>query len=71
MHFLSRNRIRKLPLYVLLAFLLREISPLTPLEQDCRHAPSGHKFKDDRELETVATRWPIIKVTDFHKQSIE
>jgi len=52
-------------------FSLREIAPLTPLERDCRHAPSGHKFKDDRELETVATRWPIIKVTDFHQQSIE
>jgi hypothetical protein len=32
---------------------------------------SGHRFKDDREVETVVTRWLITPDTDWHQQGID
>jgi hypothetical protein len=43
----------------------------------CHHFPAlqinlrGHKFKDNREVETFTTRWLITKDTDWFQQEIE
>jgi hypothetical protein len=31
----------------------------------------GHKFKDDREVQTVVTRWLITQDTDWYRQWVE